>query len=210
MKIENMAHADSVRLSEDGKAVRMIDQTLLPGKTEYLYLTTAEELWEAIYSLRVRGAPAIGICAAYSMYVLSLSMPETYAEFKAAFHEKAEYLNSSRPTAVNLSAMLRRMETVVEKNGDRSVPELRELLKAEAEAVRQEDIAMCLAISEYGLSLVKDGDGVLTHCNAGPLATSRYGTAQGPFFRGHGSPPMSSPKPGWTAPSSATTWRLSS
>ncbi len=184
MNIENMAHADSVRLSEDGKAVWMIDQTLLPGKTEYLYLTTAEEIWEAIYSLRVRGAPAIGICAGYAMYVLSLSMPESYEEFAAEFRKTAEYLNSSRPTAVNLSAMLRRMESVVTENADKPVCGIRELLKAEAEAIREEDIAMCLAISEYGLTLVKDGDGVLTHCNAGPLATSRYGTAQGPFFLG--------------------------
>ncbi len=180
----NMAHADSVRLSDDGTAVLLLDQTKLPGETVWLTLKTPEELWDAIYMLRVRGAPAIGICAGYAMYVLSLAMPEAYDAFWAEFKAKSDYLNSSRPTAVNLSAQLHRMEQVVLAHKGEPASTIRPHLRVEAEAIRQEDIAMCLAISEYGLSLVKDGDGVLTHCNAGPLATSRYGTAQGPFFLG--------------------------
>ena len=98
--------------------------------------------------------------------------------------ENKEYLNSSRPTAVNLSWALERMENVVTENRDRTVPDILALLKEECLKIHREDIGMCRAISEYGLSLLKDGDGILTHCNAGPLATSRYGTGQGPLFLG--------------------------
>lgn len=180
-----MVRADSVRLAEDGSAVVILDQTLLPGQTQYLRLTRAEEMYEAIYRLRVRGAPAIGIFAAASMAVLARSMPEDYESFRKSFFENSAYLDKSRPTAVNLGTMLRRMETVVERNKNVSVPEIRNILAAEAERIRMEDVEMCRAISEYGLTLVQDGDGVLTHCNAGPMATSRYGTGQGTFFLAH-------------------------
>ena len=142
-------------------------------------------MYDAIKLLQVRGAPAIGICAGYSIYALArqwdISDP---TEFAGEFHRWKEYLNSSRPTAVNLSWALERMERVVKEHEGQSVEEILELLGKECRAIHQEDIEMCRAISEYGLSLLKDGDGVLTHCNAGPLATSRYGTALGPLFLG--------------------------
>lgn len=178
-----VTHAQNVRLGDDGKSVVIIDQTQLPNRTVYLTLTTAREMFEAIQLLRVRGAPAIGICAGYSIYALARQQEETdYEPFLAAFRKNKEYLNSSRPTAVNLSWALNRMEAVVTANADKGIPAILELLEKECRAIHEEDIAMCRAISEYGLSLLKEGDGVLTHCNAGPLATSRYGTAQGPFF----------------------------
>jgi len=176
---------DNVKLSEDGRSVVIIDQTQLPNRMEYITLSTAKEIWDAIYLLQVRGAPAIGICAGYGIYCLALQIESReYETFAKEFHEKKEYLNSSRPTAVNLSWALNRMEKVVLSNEGKSVEEILELLKQECKAIHEEDIAMCRAISEYGLTLIKDGDGILTHCNAGPLATSRYGTALGPLFLG--------------------------
>ncbi|MBQ8974301.1 MAG: S-methyl-5-thioribose-1-phosphate isomerase [Oscillospiraceae bacterium] len=176
---------DNVRLSDDGRSVVIIDQTKLPGILEYIELDTPEKMYEAIYQLRIRGAPAIGICAGYCYYVLANGLnTDSYEEFYAKMHRMKEYLNSSRPTAVNLSWALNRMEAVVTANSDLPVREIVKLLEAECRAIHQEDIEMCRAISEYGLSLLRDGDGVLTHCNAGPLATSRYGTGQGPLLLG--------------------------
>ena len=184
-QLQQVTHIDNVRLGDDGKSVVIIDQTQLPNRTVYLTLRTPEEMYDAIKLLQVRGAPAIGICAGYSIYALACQWDLTNtAVFAARFHEQKEYLNSSRPTAVNLSWALERMEGVVKANADRTVPELLALLGKECRAIHEEDIAMCRAISEYGLTLIKDGDGVLTHCNAGPLATSRYGTALGPLFLG--------------------------
>ncbi len=184
-EIKKVTHIDNVRLSDDGTAVVIIDQTLLPGEVKYIELKSAEALYEAIKQLRIRGAPAIGICAGYGIYVLALQInAKDFDGFFAEFHRLKEYLNSSRPTAVNLSWALNRMEGVVLANREKSIPELLALLKQECLAIHEEDIQMCRAISEYGLSLVKDGDGILTHCNAGPLATSRYGTGQGPILLG--------------------------
>ena len=133
----------------------------------------------------MRGAPAIGICAGYGMYVLALrEQSEDPAAFLAALERKGEYLVSSRPTAVNLAWAVRRMLGAARAAADRSVAEIRGLLLRECLAIHDEDIGMCRRISEYGLSLVKPGDGILTHCNAGPLATSKYGTAIGPILLG--------------------------
>lgn len=181
----NYIGSDSVRLSEDGRSVIIIDQTLLPGKTEYRALSSAEDIFEAIKKLRVRGAPAIGICAGYGMYVLSTQIKSaSFDEFFGDLSKTGEYLCSSRPTAVNLSAAVKRMLEAAEKNKDLPISKIQDVLKETAERIHTEDIEMCLAISEYGLSLVKDGDGILTHCNAGPLATSRYGTGLGTLFLG--------------------------
>lgn len=181
MTIEKLA--ENVYLSEDGKSVVIIDQTKLPNVVEELTLSTAKEMYDAIKSLAVRGAPAIGICAGYSIYCLAQQIQtEQFEEFYAQFKKDKDYLDSSRPTAVNLSWALKRMEALVLANKDKPVAEIVELMGEEAVAIQKEDIAMCKAISEYGLSLLKEGDGVLTHCNAGPLATSRYGTAIGPML----------------------------
>lgn len=176
---------DNVKMGEDGTSVVILDQTRLPNKTEYLTLRTAEDIYDAILQLKVRGAPAIGICAAFGMYCLAQTIDtQDYAEFLSKFSAYSQYLNSSRPTAVNLSWALKRMGAIVEQNKGKTVSEILELLKAESVEIQNEDVRMCRAISEYGLTLLKDGDGVLTHCNAGPIATSRYGTALGPLFLG--------------------------
>lgn len=180
-----MQRIDHIHLSHDGERLVILDQSLLPGEVRHMELSTAEEMYEAIKSLRVRGAPAIGIFAGFAMYVLSRGMEsESRGEFERRFFELSALLNSSRPTAVNLSWALRRMERVVADGAGLAVSELRERLLAEAQAILDEDIDMCRRISEYGLSLLRPGDGVLTHCNAGPMATSRYGTAIGPLILG--------------------------
>ena len=183
MELKQVTHIDNVRLSDDGRAVRILDQSLLPNETIYLELQTPEALYEAIATLRVRGAPAIGIFAGYALYVLSLQTKATsYADFLAECQKNRDYLNSSRPTAVNLRHMLDRVLAVVQSMPCADISAIQDAMGQMAKAIHEEDIAMCTAISEYGLSLVKAGDGILTHCNAGPLATSRYGTGLGPLF----------------------------
>lgn len=183
--LKQITHIDNVKLSDDKRAVIIIDQTKLPTVAEYLTLHTAKDLYDAIFELKVRGAPAIGICAGFGIYILARSIEtEDMEVFCKKFSEYKEYLNSSRPTAVNLSWALNRMEKVVQDNRGRKVLEVLDLLEQECRMIQEEDMAMCRAISEHGLSLIKDGDGILTHCNAGPLATSRYGTALGPLFLG--------------------------
>lgn len=175
--------AENVFLSEDGKCVIIVDQRKLPNSYEHLTLSTAEEMYEAIKSLAVRGAPAIGICAGYCIYCLAQQIEaDNFDDFYVRFLKDKDYLNSSRPTAVNLSWALNRIDDMIQTHKDKSVVEIVELIGDEAVAIQEEDIAMCKAISEYGLSLLKEGNGVLTHCNAGPLATSCYGTAIGPML----------------------------
>lgn len=175
----------NVVLSDDGSMLTILDQTQLPNREVYLELKTAEDIYEAIFHLKVRGAPAIGICAAYGIYILAKEVKtDDYTVFYNKFCEYRKYLESSRPTAVNLSWALKRMEQVVRKNKDKDIAEIIALLCQESRAIQREDTEMCLAIARHGLTLLHNGDGVLTHCNAGPLATSLYGTALGPLFLG--------------------------
>ncbi|MEG2000636.1 MAG: S-methyl-5-thioribose-1-phosphate isomerase [Evtepia sp.] len=167
-----------IALTADEQSVRILDQSLLPNDTIYLTLHSAPELYEAIQNLRVRGAPAIGIFAAYAFYVLARQANQN--NFCHDCLRIRDFLCRARPTAVNLQKMLDRMLLCTQTQA--SVPTMLAQMKAEAFAIHQEDISMCRAISEFGLSLVKEGDGILTHCNAGPLATSRYGTGLGPLF----------------------------
>ncbi len=178
--------SDHVHLGDDPTSVVILDQTLLPNRTLYLTLREPEEMFEAIQALRVRGAPAIGICAGYCLAALAQQrrgLPP--ARFRQELSRLARYLGSSRPTAVNLSWALDRLLERAGRMPDADPPAIADALAEEALAIHQEDVAMCRAISEHGLTLLKNGDGVLTHCNAGPLATSRYGTALGPLLLGH-------------------------
>lgn len=176
---------ETVELDDVGNSLVIIDQTLLPGKTEIIHLKTAQEIWDAIYLLKVRGAPAIGVAAAFGIYLLAKQVDtEDYDCFYKEFIRQKEYLNSARPTAVNLSWALNRMDKICRKKKDGTVAQIKEALKAEAVAIKEEDIRVCRMIGEYGLSLVKPGDGILTHCNAGQLATCKYGTATAPIYLG--------------------------
>lgn len=157
-------------------AVEMIDQTLLPGETKILAIRDVETLWEAIRSLRVRGAPAIGVAAAMGV-VLGVREATTPESFFEKLARVCDHLATSRPTAVNLFWALDRMRRRAEALRGAPVEELREAMLAEARAIRNEDAAICRAIGEVGQQLIGEGASVLTHCNAGALAASEYGTA---------------------------------
>lgn len=167
---------------EDGK-LKIIDQTRLPMEEIILEIETIEECREAIKTLRVRGAPAIGDAAAFGM-VLGLKKIKSvdFEDFYKAFQENKRYLASSRPTAVNLFWALDRMDKVVLGNADRPIETIHELLEKEAKIILAEDEKTCRMIGEYGAELLKDGMNILTHCNAGRLATARYGTALAPVY----------------------------
>lgn len=175
----------SVRLSEDGSGLVILDQTRLPNETVFLTLTTQEEIREAIYRLRVRGAPAIGIAAAYGAYLgMRASRAEDYGAFCAEFRQVKAFLASARPTAVNLFWALDRMERRLEGCAGLSADGLKGALRAEAEAIRAEDEEICRSIGEHALPLLKGARNLMTHCNAGTLATARYGTALAPVYLG--------------------------
>lgn len=155
--IRCVTHMDNVRLSDDGTAVVIVDQTQLPNRTVYLTLRTPEEMYDAIFELKVRGAPAIGICAAYAAYCLAQQIPEkAFLPFRERFAAHCAYLNGSRPTAVNLSWALSRMLAVVDAHAGQPIPEILALLHAECLSIHREDIDMCMRISENGLSLLHD------------------------------------------------------
>lgn len=168
--------------------LQMIDQTLLPTECVVLDCRTVESIWEGIRALRVRGAPAIGISAAYGVCAGLQSLffggqTPTGETFFARLIETADYLAASRPTAVNLFWALDRMKAKGESlRGEKSTGEIASALLAEAMTIHEEDRVLCRRMGRFGASLVKDGDSLLTHCNAGGLATADYGTALGVFF----------------------------
>jgi methylthioribose-1-phosphate isomerase len=178
-------HGETLRWvgERDGQLV-LIDQTQLPGKFVELECRNVETVWEAIKSLRVRGAPAIGIAAAYGVCLgLQKFVREDDGPFYIRLEEVAAYLATSRPTAVNLFWALERMQRRARSWRPSHDPgDVLDLLLAEARSIHDEDRAMCHAIGRYGADLLQDGQGVLTHCNAGGLATSEYGTALSVFF----------------------------
>jgi methylthioribose-1-phosphate isomerase len=165
--------------------VRLIDQTLLPTKLEHRDCRTAEEIWEAIKMLRVRGAPAIGVAAAMGLVLgLQPSCDDQRNKFVDKLRELSAYLGTSRPTAVNLFWALERMEKAARTLPETSkAEEVHRALWKEALAIAEEDRHMCRAIGEAGAPLIGEGEGVLTHCNAGGLATADYGTALAVVFR---------------------------
>ena len=175
---------ETVILSETKKELVILDQTLLPGEVKYLSLSAIEDIWEAIRVLRVRGAPAIGVAAAYGLYLAAARLDTAdMDEFCRGLRRAKDYLNSARPTAVNLSWALERMERVAEENrAHMTVEALKARLLREADDIRAEDIAISRSIGELGFGLLRHGDGILTHCNAGTLATAKYGTALAPIY----------------------------
>ena len=197
---------ETVDLDTENNELVIIDQTKLPGKIEIIRLSAAKEIWDAIYLLKVRGAPAIGVAAAFGLYILATQIDtDDCVIFYEEFSKHRDYLCSARPTAVNLSWALKRMDRLAqsmlfasadsineeesfiaekEQTGKEQIGKVLEALKEEALKIKQEDIAVCKAIGENGLTLVKPGDGILTHCNAGQLATCKYGTATAPIYLG--------------------------
>lgn len=169
----------------DGR-IRMIDQTLLPNEFKQIYCDDIASVWEAIKSLRVRGAPAIGIAGALGAVLgIWASTAPTYDAFAAELKTATDYLATSRPTAVNLFWALERINRAAAANSHLEIPVLKERLLAEAQEIIEEDKAMCRAIGQHGMALLNENDTILTHCNAGGLATSDYGTALAVMFSAH-------------------------
>lgn len=174
---------DTVALNENENKLVIIDQTLLPNEERFLALDREDEIIEAIQKLRVRGAPAIGVAAAIGLYVCACRVaerdPERWLREVLAIKE---HIAHARPTAVNLTWALNRMERVLRTHPRSSVEEMKRILHDEACSIRDEDIDVCRRIGCNGAQLIADGDGILTHCNAGRLAAVRYGTALAPIY----------------------------
>lgn len=181
-----MAVIEAVRWSPAGDAVRLIDQRRLPGEFVERDVRTCEEVCEAIRTLTVRGAPAIGICGAMGVVTaLTSAVDLPTAAFHARLHEVSARIREARPTAVNLAWAIDRVLGVaaIAMAAERSNSELLDALRREATAILDEDRAMCEAIGSAGAPLLADGARVLTHCNAGALATGGIGTALAPVYR---------------------------
>ncbi|MBQ9606432.1 MAG: S-methyl-5-thioribose-1-phosphate isomerase [Lachnospiraceae bacterium] len=178
---------DPVRLSDDRSMIIVLDQTKLPDEVVYLNINSLDQMYDAIKTLAVRGAPCIGVFAGYCMAVLAEKYKELDPEdFAEKVRSDAAYLDSSRPTAVNLSWAVKRQLKLMDTglSSGLTPDKIADRLFDEAVIIHEEDIGMCMRIAEYGLSLLHDGDGILTHCNAGALATTRYGTGLGPILLG--------------------------
>jgi len=175
----------SVILEDHKDTLLILDQTLLPNEKKFLEIKEMKDLWDAIYELKVRGAPAIGIAAAYGIYLgTKASTAKKYETLYEDFIKVKKYLSTSRPTAVNLFWALNRMERRFKKEEGKTPQEIKLALKEEAEAIRLEDEQVCESIGNHALSLLKPGWGILTHCNAGTVATAKYGTALAPIYLG--------------------------
>ncbi len=165
-----------------GNHVRIIDQTKLPGEIVYRDLDDYHEIIAAIRRLEVRGAPAIGIAAAYGLAVAALQIG---AKDCSSVRRLGEEIKAARPTAVNLFWAINRVVKRVSEEKPSRPESLVKLLWNEAEAIHEEDREMCRRIGEHGAELIHDGDTILTHCNAGALATGGIGTALGVIYTAH-------------------------
>jgi methylthioribose-1-phosphate isomerase len=164
--------------------VRLIDQTKLPHKLEYMDIDKLEELWSAIKFLKVRGAPALGAAAALGVYLgIKDVQAKNFKAFTRELDKVTKYVASSRPTARNLFWGIERARRVAQKNKDKNLPLLKKLILQEALKIVEEDRLSCRQLAGYGSKLIKDGDTILTICNAGILATIDYGTALGVIYR---------------------------
>jgi methylthioribose-1-phosphate isomerase len=163
--------------------LKILDQTRLPEEVVYSDCRSLAEVAAAIKALKVRGAPAIGVAAGFGVVVgMCEAKPGSPKEYKERLDEVISVLSSTRPTAVNLFWALERMRKAAEKYPDEDPARMNQLLLKEALTIHEEDKLMCEKIGEFGATLLKDGDTVLTHCNAGALATGGIGTALGIIY----------------------------
>ncbi|PFP23190.1 S-methyl-5-thioribose-1-phosphate isomerase [Bacillus sp. AFS073361] len=170
-------------VSYENGVLKILDQTKIPNITEFLETKKIEDAWDAIKQLKVRGAPAIGIAAAYGLVLGIKDAPESsFEEFYEHLQKQSDYLASSRPTAVNLFWALKRMNERALKEKELPINQIKEALEEEAHNIRNEDEEVCRTIGKHALNLLEDGMGILTHCNAGGIATARYGTALAPLY----------------------------
>ncbi|MFQ5952862.1 MAG: S-methyl-5-thioribose-1-phosphate isomerase [Candidatus Omnitrophota bacterium] len=163
--------------------VELIDQRLLPAKTKYVACNTAGDMFTAIREMKIRGAPAIGIAGAYGAYLgIRKSSARNFVSFKRDLDKTVRYLAGARPTARNLFWALERIAQVVDENKGSKVADLKRIVLDEAHAILEEDTRICRSIGDHGAKLIPKNSAVLTHCNAGGLATGGYGTALGVIF----------------------------
>ncbi|KND61184.1 Methylthioribose-1-phosphate isomerase [Candidatus Burkholderia verschuerenii] len=164
----------------------LLDQTRLPLEIVVEHVADAASVWRAIHELRVRGAPAIGVAAGYGLCVAMQDARElSLAQFRSELERRAAWLDTARPTAVNLSWSLKRMLRRARECNAQDSALLYDALVDEARRIHEEDIALCEGIGVHGMPLIRPGDGVLTHCNAGALATTGLGTATAPIYAAH-------------------------
>jgi len=164
--------------------VKIIDQNALPDRLKFIYCNTVKDIWRVIKKLNIRGAPAIGIAGAFGMYLgITRSKTKTFVEFYKEAERSEKYLASSRPTARNLFWALERMRGVAIKNCVKEVGVIKKLMLNEAKRILKEDKVICRSIGKAGSGLIKKGDTILTHCNAGGLATADFGTALAVIFQ---------------------------
>ncbi len=166
--------------------VRILDQTYLPNREVYSDIRDVGRMWEAIKKLRIRGAPAIGIAAAYGMYLGIKDLPENaFESFWVEVERVADYLETARPTAVNLQWATERIKTTIQAHKEKDISEIKEIVLKTAQTIHDEDKRICKKIGENGVQLVGKGAKILTHCNTGSLATGQYGTALSVIFHAH-------------------------
>jgi methylthioribose-1-phosphate isomerase len=167
-----------------GNAIKIIDQTKLPGELKYIYIRDLKSLWEAIVLLKVRGAPALGAAAGLGVYLgIKDIRAGNFIKFSQELDKVIRYIGSARPTARNLFWGLERMRAAAFKNKDKPLTKIKELILAEADKIIKEDMSSCRLIGRFGAKLIKSADVILTICNAGILATIDYGTALGVIYR---------------------------
>lgn len=171
-------------ISWERQKVKLIDQTKLPGKLVWFYCNHLPSLWKAIKELKVRGAPALGVAAALGIILgLKNSKAKNFKQFSKELEETAKYLGSARPTAVNLFWGLKRMQNTARRHKNQPIERIKKILLKEAFKIIEEDKQTCRNLAGYGAGLIKKGDRILTHCNAGSLATVDYGTALGVIYK---------------------------
>jgi len=167
------------------KRLFYVDQAKLPLKEAWKECKSLDSGYKAIRELQVRGAPLIGIFAAYCLYVHFKNKSLTKKKFLSEFQKASKRLKSCRPTAVNLAWALERLEKVISKNKNKSIACIKEMILKEVQAINLEDILLCERMANYGAKLIKKGDRILTHCNTGFLATSGDGTALAVIYKAH-------------------------
>ncbi len=164
--------------------IKLIDQTKLPAELKYLYIDNLKDLWKAIKLMKVRGAPALGAAAALGLCIgINNYKAKNFNQFNRRLDKVIKYIATSRPTARNLFWALERIRSVALKNKSKNIPKVKKLLLIEANKIIEEDRISCRKIGRYGSKLIKNGDNILTICNAGILATIDYGTALGVIYR---------------------------
>lgn len=164
--------------------IKLIDQTRLPQRLEYIYIDNVKTLWQAIKELKVRGAPALGVAAALGVFLgVKDAQEHDFNSFKKRLDEVSKYIASSRPTARNLFGSIERVAAVAMKNKDKPVAQIKKTIFEEAAKIIEEDRSSCRRIGYFGAKLINSSDAILTVCNAGILATVDYGTALGVIYR---------------------------